>query len=129
MIKTFFKIVTENIKKGTLNDMNFTQLANKEKQKRHLACMMAYGKDMPETPHGPKILHKAKRESEIPENADFLNDCKLPRSLTYGIIYKILKRVSENLFLSKLSLFTTIIQAAELSKFKIEFCFAKLSVL
>jgi len=61
-----------------LNDTNFTQLANKEKQKRHLACMMAYGKDMPETPHGPKILHRAKRESEIPENADVLNDCKLP---------------------------------------------------
>lgn len=60
--------------------MNFTQLANKEKQKRHLACMMAYGKDMPETPHGPKILHRTKREPEIPENADFLNDCKLPVS-------------------------------------------------
>ncbi|KAG5324385.1 EVG1 protein, partial [Acromyrmex heyeri] len=65
--------------KPTLNDMNFTQLANKEKQKRHLACMMAFGKDMPETPHGPKILHRAKREPEIPENADFLND------LTQGI--------------------------------------------
>ncbi|KAL0116487.1 hypothetical protein PUN28_009862 [Cardiocondyla obscurior] len=49
-------------------------LPNKEKQKRHLACMMAYGKDMPETPHGPKILHRAKREPEIPESADFLND-------------------------------------------------------
>jgi len=57
-----------------LNDTNFTQLANKEKQKRHLACR----KDMPETPHGPKILHRAKREPEIPENADVLNDCKLP---------------------------------------------------
>lgn len=79
--------------KRVLNDMNFTQLANKEKQKRHLACMMAYGKDMPETPHGPKILHRAKRESEIPENVDFLNDCKLPQSLTYGIIYEILRRV------------------------------------
>ncbi|XP_018347510.1 PREDICTED: LOW QUALITY PROTEIN: UPF0193 protein EVG1 homolog [Trachymyrmex septentrionalis] len=54
-------------------------LSNKEKQKRHLACMMAFGKDMPETPHGPKILHRAKREPEIPENADFLND------LTQGI--------------------------------------------
>ncbi|KAL6262229.1 hypothetical protein P5V15_007325 [Pogonomyrmex californicus] len=49
-------------------------LPNKEKQKRHLACMMAYGKDMPETPHGPKILHKVKREPKIPENADFLNE-------------------------------------------------------
>jgi len=63
--------------------MNFTQLANKEKQKRHLACMMAFGKDMPETPHGPKILHRAKREPEIPENADFLNDCKLSTNLLY----------------------------------------------
>ncbi|XP_039306810.1 UPF0193 protein EVG1 homolog [Solenopsis invicta] len=54
-------------------------LPNKEKQKRHLACMMAYGKDMPETPHGPKILHRAKREPKIPENVDFLND------LTQGI--------------------------------------------
>lgn len=39
--------------------------------------MMAFGKDMPETPHGPKILHRAKRESRmIPENADVLNERK-----------------------------------------------------
>ncbi|XP_070157763.1 UPF0193 protein EVG1 [Polyergus mexicanus] len=49
-------------------------LPNMEKQKRHLACMMAYGKDMPETPHGPKILHKIRREPQIPENADVLNE-------------------------------------------------------
>jgi hypothetical protein len=72
-----FEIITKNISvKHGLNDMNFTPLANKEKQKRHLACMMAYGKDMPETPHGPKILHRAKREPKIPENVDFLNDRK-----------------------------------------------------
>ncbi|XP_015182258.1 PREDICTED: UPF0193 protein EVG1 homolog [Polistes dominula] len=62
-------------------------LPNKEKQKRHLACLMAYGKDMPETPHGPKILHRAKREPRsnqednfeyvidgIRERIEFLND-------------------------------------------------------
>ncbi|XP_067213149.1 UPF0193 protein EVG1 homolog [Linepithema humile] len=49
-------------------------LPNKEKQKRHLACMMAYGKDMPETPHGPKILHKSRREPQMPNNVDPLNE-------------------------------------------------------
>lgn len=39
--------------------------------------MMAYGKDMPETPHGPKILHKIRREPQMPENMDLVNDCKL----------------------------------------------------
>lgn len=37
--------------------------------------MMAYGKDMPETPHGPKILHKARREQQVPD-VDPLDDCK-----------------------------------------------------
>ncbi|KAI4494106.1 hypothetical protein M0802_009260 [Mischocyttarus mexicanus] len=62
-------------------------LPNKEKQKRHLACLMAYGKEIPETPHGPKILHKARREPRfneednieyiiegIRERIEFLND-------------------------------------------------------
>lgn len=74
----FLKIVAEH-----MWNVEWSILANKEKQKRHLACMMAYGKDMPETPHGPRILHRAKREPEIPENADFLNDCKLPQFLAY----------------------------------------------
>ncbi|KAK2577128.1 hypothetical protein KPH14_003290 [Odynerus spinipes] len=45
-------------------------LPNREKQKRHLACLMAYGKEMPETPHGPKILHKARRELKLPPDDD-----------------------------------------------------------
>ncbi|XP_076632791.1 UPF0193 protein EVG1 [Colletes latitarsis] len=49
-------------------------LLNKEKQKHHLACIMAYGKDMPETPHGPKVLHKVKRESHLPDNIDPVDD-------------------------------------------------------
>lgn len=51
---------------------------DKDKQKRHLACMMAYGKDMPATPHGPKILHRPRREPQPIETADLLNDRKLP---------------------------------------------------
>ncbi|XP_031775439.1 UPF0193 protein EVG1 [Apis florea] len=42
-------------------------LRNKEKQKRHLASMMAYGKDI-ETPRESKILHKTKQESHISDN-------------------------------------------------------------
>lgn len=39
--------------------------------------MMAFGKDMPETPHGPKILHRAKREPRaIPEDVDPLDERK-----------------------------------------------------
>lgn len=38
--------------------------------------MMAYGKDMPETPHGPAIRHKPKKSSPPPDNNDVLNDCK-----------------------------------------------------
>ncbi|EFN81978.1 UPF0193 protein EVG1 isoform X1 [Harpegnathos saltator] len=50
-------------------------LPNKDKQKRHFACMMAFGKDMPETPHGPKILHRARREVQMmPENVDPLDE-------------------------------------------------------
>ncbi|XP_044575744.1 UPF0193 protein EVG1 homolog [Cotesia glomerata] len=56
-----------------------TPLLNKEKQKRHLACMMAYGKDMPETPHGPAIRHKPRKCSLPPDNNNVLDD------LTRGI--------------------------------------------
>ncbi|CAL7940765.1 unnamed protein product [Xylocopa violacea] len=49
-------------------------LRNKEKQKRHLACMMTYGKDMPETPHGPRILHKARREPRYSDTDDPIDD-------------------------------------------------------
>ncbi|XP_024224772.2 UPF0193 protein EVG1 homolog [Bombus vosnesenskii] len=49
-------------------------LRNTEKQKRHLACMMAYGKDMPETPRGPRILHKARREPHFPDTSDPIDD-------------------------------------------------------
>lgn len=50
-------------------------LANKEKQKRHLACMMTYGRDMPETPHVPKV-HKMKQESQPPANINPIDDRK-----------------------------------------------------
>lgn len=53
--------------------------ANKEMQKRHLACMMAYGKDMPPTPHGPKILHKKRNEADVSEDIDPLRDCESMR--------------------------------------------------
>lgn len=46
-------------------------VANKEKQKRQLACLMAYGKEMPETPRGPKVLHKARREPVLNEDDPF----------------------------------------------------------
>ncbi|XP_043526289.1 UPF0193 protein EVG1-like isoform X1 [Frieseomelitta varia] len=49
-------------------------LRNKEKQKRHLACMMAYGKDMPETPRGPRILHKARREPNFFDSSDPIDE-------------------------------------------------------
>ncbi|XP_076669753.1 UPF0193 protein EVG1 [Andrena cerasifolii] len=49
-------------------------LRNKEKQKRHLACMMAYGKEMPETPREPRILHKDRREPRIPTDVDPMDD-------------------------------------------------------
>lgn len=48
-------------------------LPNKEKQKRHLACMMTYGRDMPETPHVPKV-HKMKQESQPPANINPIDD-------------------------------------------------------
>ncbi|KAF7996928.1 hypothetical protein HCN44_002574 [Aphidius gifuensis] len=51
-----------------------TPILNKDKQKRHLACMMAFGKDMPETPHGPKQLHKSRKQSSIPDDIDPLNE-------------------------------------------------------
>lgn len=60
-------------------NINFVRLVNKETQKRHLACMMAYGKDMPETPHGPRILHGTRKDPQTPENVDPLSDRKLSR--------------------------------------------------
>lgn len=65
MIKKLFFFLTKNI-----------FLVNKEKQKRHLACMMAFGKDMPETPHGPAIRHKPKKGPLPPNSDDILEDCK-----------------------------------------------------
>lgn len=38
--------------------------------------MMAYGKDMPETPHGPRILHKARREPRSFNTSDSIDDRK-----------------------------------------------------
>ncbi|XP_043282501.1 UPF0193 protein EVG1 homolog isoform X2 [Venturia canescens] len=44
--------------------------ADKERQKRHLACIMAYGRDMPPTSRGPKIVHEKQNEAA----ADTSND-------------------------------------------------------
>ncbi|KOC62338.1 UPF0193 protein EVG1 [Habropoda laboriosa] len=49
-------------------------LRNKEKQKRHLACMMAYGKDMPETPRGRIIHHQARQISHNSDTTDPIDD-------------------------------------------------------
>ncbi|XP_063995509.1 UPF0193 protein EVG1 homolog isoform X2 [Diachasmimorpha longicaudata] len=49
-------------------------LLNKDQQKRHLACMMAYGKDVPETSRGPMLRHRARREPELLEGTDPLDD-------------------------------------------------------
>ena len=48
-----------------------------EKQKRHLAYMMAYGKDMPPTPHGPKILHRARKLPRVPDDQEVFDERKL----------------------------------------------------
>ncbi|XP_076222607.1 UPF0193 protein EVG1 [Nomia melanderi] len=48
-------------------------LPNKEKQKRQLACIMAYGKDMPETSRESKVFHRVKREP-CPQNIDPIDD-------------------------------------------------------
>ncbi|XP_043282500.1 UPF0193 protein EVG1 homolog isoform X1 [Venturia canescens] len=45
-------------------------LPDKERQKRHLACIMAYGRDMPPTSRGPKIVHEKQNEAA----ADTSND-------------------------------------------------------
>ncbi|XP_078046486.1 UPF0193 protein EVG1 [Augochlora pura] len=54
-----------------------TPLPNKEKQKRHLACMMAYGKDIPETPRDSSFLRRIKQElrenKNHPENTDAID--------------------------------------------------------
>ena len=56
--------------------MTYRFSANKDMQKRHLACMMAYGKDMPPTPHGPIIRHKSRSETTLPDDVDPLRDRK-----------------------------------------------------
>nr|XP_033334475.1 UPF0193 protein EVG1 homolog isoform X1 [Megalopta genalis] len=50
-----------------------TPLPNKEKQKRHLACMMAYGKEIPETPRDSSVLQRIKQESRRPKNTDAID--------------------------------------------------------
>ncbi|KZC13817.1 UPF0193 protein EVG1 like protein [Dufourea novaeangliae] len=65
------------VKSGAYEREQFRRLAplpNKEKQKRHLACMMAYGKDMPETPRDPKVLHRMRREPRQPDNGDPIDE-------------------------------------------------------
>lgn len=53
-------------------------IANKEKQKRHLACMMAYGKEMPPTPREPRILHRARRQPLVKDGDPFKErECQL----------------------------------------------------
>ena len=51
--------------------------ANKEMQKRHLACMMAYGKEMPPTPREPRIQHRARRLPQRKDDEDPFKDRKL----------------------------------------------------
>ncbi|XP_043469477.1 UPF0193 protein EVG1 [Leptopilina heterotoma] len=54
-------------------------LPDMEKQKRHLAHMMAYGKDMPPTPNGPLNLHREKKLPRTP------NDDEMFEELVEGI--------------------------------------------
>ncbi|XP_011498305.1 PREDICTED: UPF0193 protein EVG1 [Ceratosolen solmsi marchali] len=49
-------------------------LPNKEKQKRHLACMMAYGKDMPATPREQGIMPKPRRLPQLNNKDDPVKD-------------------------------------------------------
>ncbi|XP_058798942.1 UPF0193 protein EVG1 homolog [Phymastichus coffea] len=46
-------------------------LPNKEKQKRHLACMMAYGKEMPPTPREPNMVNRARRQPHAKDEDPF----------------------------------------------------------
>ncbi|XP_011313442.1 UPF0193 protein EVG1 homolog isoform X2 [Fopius arisanus] len=45
-----------------------TPLLNKDEQKRFLACMMTYGKEVPETPHKSVLRHC--RQTELERRAD-----------------------------------------------------------
>lgn len=45
-----------------------------EKQKRHLAHMMAYGKDMPPTPNGPLNLHREKKPPQTPNEDEIFDE-------------------------------------------------------
>ncbi|XP_076242942.1 UPF0193 protein EVG1 homolog [Calliopsis andreniformis] len=76
---TFWKKRTQDVivKSGAYERDQYRRtspLRNTEKQKRHLACMMAYGKDMPETPRGPRVLHKERRQTRSSAKIDPLDD-------------------------------------------------------
>ncbi|XP_033211877.1 UPF0193 protein EVG1 homolog [Belonocnema kinseyi] len=49
-------------------------LVDMEKQKRHLAYMMAFGKDMPPTPTGPKILHQGRNRPRTPDEKEVFQE-------------------------------------------------------
>jgi hypothetical protein len=51
-------------------------IANKEKQKRHLACMMAYGKEMPPTPREQGIMPRPRRQKQLNNNEDPVKESK-----------------------------------------------------
>ncbi|KAJ8678591.1 hypothetical protein QAD02_014378 [Eretmocerus hayati] len=51
-----------------------TPLPNKDKQKRHLASMMAYGKEVPPTPRESKVFHKTKKLPQPNEDDDPFKD-------------------------------------------------------
>ncbi|XP_076291316.1 UPF0193 protein EVG1 homolog [Lasioglossum baleicum] len=81
LMPTIWKKRTQDmiVKSGAYEREQYTRigpLPNKEKQKRHLACMMAYGKDMPETPRDPSVLYKTKREPRHLVNTDPIDDCE-----------------------------------------------------
>ncbi|CAK9814337.1 UPF0193 protein EVG1 [Anthophora plagiata] len=79
MMPTIWKKRTQDmiIKSGAYEREQYRRtspLRNKEKQKRHLACMMAYGKDMPETPRERSILHRARKISHNSDTTDPIDD-------------------------------------------------------
>ncbi|XP_014228757.1 UPF0193 protein EVG1 [Trichogramma pretiosum] len=49
-------------------------LPNKDRQKRHLACMMAYGKDMPPTPRQQGYMPKPRKPLQLEPNEDPFKD-------------------------------------------------------
>jgi len=52
--------------------------------------MMAYGKDMPETPRGPRILHGIRRDPRTLADADPLDERKLSREGERGVIFRLI---------------------------------------